>query len=62
MIARLVLAVRIGDPRQTEELLYQFSLLAEFEDLAQLRAALEADLSQGRGHSRSSDKAPEPET
>ncbi|MHA6764004.1 hypothetical protein [Streptacidiphilus sp. PAMC 29251] len=44
VIDALVLAVRTGDAPRTEELLFQFCRLAEFEDLLRLRTALEADL------------------
>ncbi|SEK44787.1 hypothetical protein SAMN05414137_10260 [Streptacidiphilus jiangxiensis] len=47
VIAHLVQAVRCGDARTTQELLCRFSALAEFEDLMELRAALEADLCSG---------------
>ncbi|MEY9844096.1 hypothetical protein [Streptacidiphilus sp. MAP5-3] len=55
MIAYLVQAVRCGDARMVQELLCRFSTLADFDDLMQLRAALEADLYADRTSPRSGD-------
>ncbi|WP_037606764.1 hypothetical protein [Streptacidiphilus rugosus] len=59
VIACLVRAVRCGDARMAQELLHRFSTLAEFEDLMELRAALEADLCRVRTGPRWGDLGPQ---